>query len=178
MLRGITGGLIALLMIGMGAVALTQRAETQGAETQKTDPSPAKMDSREEQFARQVIDLTNKERARYNLAPLTQQKNLSAAASWMARDLAQNPSFSHTDRQGRNIEARLPAFGYTDWRSLGENIAAGQTTPEKVVEAWMHSPGHRRNILASSFREIGIGYYYVPNNKFKRFWVQDFGTRQ
>src|SRR5579871_666951 len=108
MQRWIIGGLTAMLVASMGAVAFTQGLD---------QPPGIKASSQEEQFARQVVELTNRERARYNLAPLTLQKNLSAAASWMARDLAQNPQFSHTDRQGRNIRERLPAFGYTDWRS-------------------------------------------------------------
>ena len=159
-------GLIGVLAASIRAAALSQ------------GPGQApKSPTQEERFARQVIDLTNRERARYNLPALTAQKNLGAAASWMARDLTQNPSFSHTDRQGRNIQERLPAFGYTDWRSIGENIAAGQPTPEKVVDAWMHSPGHRRNILTSSFREIGVGTVDAPGSKFKRYWVEDFGSR-
>jgi uncharacterized protein YkwD len=162
------GGLAAMLFASMAAVAFTQ----------PPNQAPAtKAASQEEEFARQVVELTNKERARYKLTPLTMQKNLSAAAHWMARDLVQNPKFSHVDRQGRNIEARLPAFGYVHWHTIGENIAAGQTTPAKVVDSWMHSPGHRANILRPDFREIGIGYYNAPNTEYKCYWVQDFGSR-
>ena len=140
-------------------------------------PPAAKAQTQEEEYARQVVELTNRERARYNLAPLTLQKNLSAAAHWMARDLADHHYFAHEDHQGRNIDRRFAAFGYTDWHTIGENIAGGQRTPEAVVAGWMHSPGHRKNILTPSFREIGVGYYVAPDSKLKRYWVQDFGSR-
>jgi uncharacterized protein YkwD len=169
MQRRIIGGMAAVLMGSLTSVAFTQPPDQTPPTAQVTHMT---------RFAQQVVDLTNKERARYNLAPLTLQANLCAAANWMARDLASNPKFSHTDRQGRSIRTRLPAFGYTDWRSIGENIAAGQRTPAKVVDAWMHSAGHRHNILMPSFREIGIGYYVAPNNKYRYFWVQDFGSRE
>jgi len=148
------------------------------ARTQTSAPSSAEQTgAREAELVRKVIDLTNRERARYKLEPLTQQKNLNAAAQWMARDLAQHHYFAHVDHQGRNIDQRFPAFGYTDWHTIGENIAAGQRTPETVVNGWMHSPGHRKNILTPSFREIGVGYYVDPASKLKRYWVQDFGSR-
>jgi len=59
-------------------------------------------------------------------------------------------------------------FGIT-YRSAGENIARGQTSPQAVVNAWMNSSGHRANILSSSFTQIGVGY--VADGK---YWTQMF----
>ena len=130
----------------------------------------------EEKYALEVIDLTNKERKKSGLAPLIAQANLRRSAAWLARDMSDNKYFSHTDSKGRSIAPRLPDFGYSDYSMIGENIAAGQETPAAVVAAWMKSPGHRANILAPEFREIGVAYYAKPGTKFRKYWVQDFGT--
>ncbi|MDF2592072.1 MAG: sporulation protein, partial [Clostridia bacterium] len=62
----------------------------------------------------------------------------------------------------------MKQFGIT-YKTAGENIAMGQRTPEEVVKAWMNSPGHRANILKSSFTHIGVGY--VANGS---YWTQMF----
>ncbi|UBF24763.1 CAP domain-containing protein [Kovacikia minuta CCNUW1] len=62
----------------------------------------------------------------------------------------------------------------------GENIAAGYSTPEQVVQGWINSPGHRANLLNPSYTELGIGYYYLANDtgsvNYKSYWTQDFGS--
>ena len=65
--------------------------------------------------------------------------------------------------------------GYTGWLALGENIAAGQTTPEAVMAAWMASPGHRDNILGN-YNDIGVGLAADATGRIT--WVQDFGQSQ
>ena len=62
----------------------------------------------------------------------------------------------------------MKSFGIS-YTSAGENIAMGQTTPEQVVQAWMDSPGHRANIMNSSFTQIGVGYVASGN-----YWTQQF----
>ncbi|MFD0328838.1 CAP domain-containing protein [Streptacidiphilus monticola] len=54
----------------------------------------------------------------------------------------------------------------------GENIARGQQTPAAVMDAWMHSPGHRANILNCSYHSLGVGAYFAPGGP---WWTQDFG---
>lgn len=58
------------------------------------------------------------------------------------------------------------------YRTAGENIAAGQRTPKDVVTAWMNSDGHRKNILSSSFTEIGVGY--AKGGAYGHYWTQMF----
>ena len=130
----------------------------------------------EEKYTLDVIELTNRARVKAGLTPLRSQANLGRSAAWLARDMADNKYFSHTDSKGRSINPRLPDFGYTDYAMIGENIAAGQDTPAAVVAGWMKSPGHRANILMPEFREIGVAYYAKPGTKFRKYWVQDFGT--
>jgi hypothetical protein len=131
----------------------------------------------EAKFVQQVIELTNRARGKAGLLPLKPQETLCRSARWMAQDMAAHDYFDHTDDQGRGISARFKDFGYKGYHTLGENIAVGQRTPEEVVSGWLKSPGHRHNLLSPDFSEIGIGYVYVPGSRYRRYWVQDFGSR-
>ena len=122
-----------------------------------------------------VYDLVNRERNKAGLAPLKLDERLCSTARWHAVDMAVGNYFEHRDRQGRTVGERLSSYGY-HYRYCGQNIAAGQQTPEEVVQAWMKSPGHRENILRREFREVGIAFVQNPNSRYGRYWVQDFGT--
>lgn len=84
--------------------------------------------------------------------------------------MASHSNMSHTGSDGSDPGARITRAGYT-WSTYGENVAYGYSTPEKVMEGWMNSQGHRENILNCSFKEIGIGLAQPGN-----YWTQDFGT--
>ena len=79
--------------------------------------------------------------------------------------------FSHTSLDGRSPWDRIEAQGYT--AGSGENIAAGQSTPAAVMDAWMKSTGHRANILNCSSRAIGVGI--GRGGSYGTYWTQDFG---
>ena len=127
----------------------------------------------------QVVELTNIERAKEGLKPLTLNSQLVDAAQDHSSDMAQDDFFSHTGADGSNVGSRVQDSGY-QYSTTGENIAAGQTTAEEVVEGWMNSPGHRANILNPDFTEIGIGYEYLENDtgsvNYNHYWTQVFGT--
>ncbi|WP_082869759.1 CAP domain-containing protein [Deinococcus puniceus] len=134
-------------------------------------------------FAGRVLTLTNAARAQARTcgttsfpaaAPLTANAQLGQAAQGHAADMAAKNYFSHTSQDGRTMAQRVSATGYA-WRSIGENIAAGQTTPEAVVDGWLKSPGHCRNIMSASFTELGVGY--AAGGSYSHYWVQDFGRR-
>jgi uncharacterized protein YkwD len=81
----------------------------------------------------------------------------------MADDMVARTFFSHMNPSGAGLLERVERTGYLprgdDW-SLGENLAWGQATlgtPASIVAAWMQSPGHRANVLATDFRDVGIG---------------------
>ena len=133
--------------------------------------------SAEEKLAYRVVQLTNEIRVEHGLAPLQVHPALTHSAKWMAQDMVQHNYLRHTDALGREIDPRLPEFGYGDYTEIGENIAGGQLTPEEVVADWMRSPGHRANLLNPTFREIGVAYVAGNNSHFKHYWVQDFGVR-
>jgi uncharacterized protein YkwD len=80
-------------------------------------------------------------------------------------------SFSHTRPDGTSCFTAFDEFG-VDYRAAGENIAAGQKTPEDVVNSWMNSSGHRANILSENFTAIGVGVAEDVNGTL--YWVQMF----
>jgi len=130
-------------------------------------------------FVQRVVDLTNAQRAQAGLPALRLNAKLSAAAYVHSRDMALNDYFNHTGFDGSKVTDRISAQGY-HYLNAGENIAAGYATPEAVVEGWMKSPGHRANILYPDVKEIGVGFYFLPNDvgqaPYQYYWTQDFAT--
>ncbi len=132
-------------------------------------------------FEQEVVELVNQERAAAGLPPLKRVESLDQAARYHARDMAADDYFGHDsfDRSGDQLFkacdwfTRVGGF-YPGWSWLGENIAAGQSTPADVMLAWMNSKGHRDNILSTSAREFGVGYY--GGGSWGHYWVQDFGS--
>lgn len=120
-------------------------------------------------FPQQVLDLVNIERAKVGVAPLRLSAELQKGAAIRARELTQ--LFSHTRPNGKKCQTVIR----NGW-NIGENIAAGNSTPEEVVEGWMNSPGHRANILDKRYGELGVGYYYDENGVggYMHYWVQLF----
>jgi uncharacterized protein YkwD len=124
-----------------------------------------------------VIELVNAERGARNLPHLTLSDALATSAEQYAASMAAANFFSHTGADGSTITQRGEAAGYVGWTFLGENLAAGQTTPERVVAGWMSSPSHRANVLSPLAVEIGIGYSYQAETKYGHYWVTEFGAR-
>ncbi|WP_077210854.1 SafA/ExsA family spore coat assembly protein [Bacillus dakarensis] len=122
----------------------------------------------------QVIQLTNQERAKYGLKPLRANWELSRVARYKSEDMRDRNYFSHTSPSYGSPFDMIRSFGLT-YRSAAENIAAGQTTPQQVVQAWMNSEGHRRNILSASYTEIGVGY--AEGGSRRHYWTQMFISR-
>ena len=118
--------------------------------------------------AKEVLRLTNAERAKYGLSPLTLDTNLSRVAQEKAEDMKRNNYFSHTSPTYGSPFDMMKAYGIS-YRYAAENIAMGHKTPQAVVEGWMNSEGHRKNILNANYRKLGVGY--VASGK---YWVQMF----
>lgn len=119
-------------------------------------------------FEQEVIRLVNEIRTENGLRPLTYDWELSRVARYKSQDMKDNKYFSHTSPVYGSPFQMMKSFGIS-YRSAGENIAKGYATPEAVVEGWMNSPGHRANILNSSFTHIGVGYVAEG-----RYWTQMF----
>ncbi|WP_405805082.1 CAP domain-containing protein [Streptomyces sp. NBC_00210] len=120
----------------------------------------------------QVLSLVNKERASAGCSPLSSNSKLTEAADDYSDVMARSGVMSHTGPDGSTMTSRVEAAGY-QWSTLGENIARGQSDAAAVMDAWMHSPGHRANILNCSFKEIGIGVHFGDGGP---WWTQDFGA--
>ncbi|MFJ4720237.1 CAP domain-containing protein [Streptomyces luteogriseus] len=119
-----------------------------------------------------VIDLTNRERTRHGLPPLSANPLLTTAAQAHSADMVARAFYAHTAPDGSRPWDRAAAAGSTR-RSVGENIACGQRSPADVVEGWMNSPGHRANILTPGFTHIGIGF--AGGGRAGMYWTQLFG---
>ncbi|MFF8395125.1 CAP domain-containing protein [Streptomyces sp. NPDC016172] len=119
-----------------------------------------------------VIDLTNRERGRAGLPPLSADPLLTTAAQAHSADMVARAFYAHTAPDGSQPWDRAAAAGSTR-RSIGENIACGQRSPADVVEGWMNSPGHRANILKPGFTHIGIGF--AGGGRAGMYWTQLFG---
>ena len=119
-------------------------------------------------FEKRVGELVNIERAKVGLKPLTLDESLSLKARVKSEDMAKNNYFSHNSPTYGTPFEMMQSMGIS-YRTAGENIAMGQRTPEAVVQAWMNSEGHRKNILSPSFTHLGVGYIADGN-----YWTQWF----
>ncbi|MEC2077966.1 CAP domain-containing protein [Metabacillus fastidiosus] len=120
------------------------------------------------QTAQKVIELTNAERRKNGLPDLKGDPSLSSVAQKKSEDMEKNHYFSHTSPTYGSPFDMMRNFGIT-YKTAGENIAQGQRSAEQVVQAWMNSEGHRKNILNRNFTHIGIGYEQNGNH-----WTQMF----
>lgn len=136
-------------------------------------------------FEWRVLELTNERRAAgancggevFGPAdPLEMNAIIRIAARLHSKDMGEQDYFEHDSLDGRTFDQRMSMAGFSGPSPWGENIAAGQRTAEEVVEGWMNSPGHCRNIMEPAFRVIGIGYAEVEGSTFGTYWTQDFAA--
>lgn len=130
--------------------------------------APAQTSSQLSAYEQKVVDLTNQERAKNGLPALKVDLALSKMARDKSKDMQANHYFDHTSPTYGSPFDMMKKYGIS-YTAAGENIAMGQKTPEEVVNAWMNSEGHRRNILNSNFTYIGVGYVAEGN-----YWTQEF----
>ncbi|PWM45325.1 MAG: hypothetical protein DBX47_04620 [Clostridiales bacterium] len=119
-------------------------------------------------YEQQVIDLVNQIRVQNGLAKFTTNWQLSRVARYKSQDMHDKNYFSHTSPTYGSPFDMIKNFNIS-YKTAGENIAKGYTTPKSVVDGWMNSSGHRANILNSSFKQIGVGYVKDGN-----YWTQMF----
>ncbi len=119
-------------------------------------------------YEKRVAELVNEIRRENGLGELTLSEDLSNGAREKSRDMREQGYFAHESPTYGSPFAMMKTFGIS-YRTAGENIAMGYSTPEEVVDAWMNSEGHRANILNPSFTRIGVGY--VSDGS---YWTQWF----
>jgi uncharacterized protein YkwD len=105
--------------------------------------------------------------------PLQWSCRLEAAALGHSIDMGMHNFFSHTGSDGLSAGHRITQAGYA-WRSWAENIAAGYSTAEAVVQAWLNSPGHCSNIMNPNMVHTGVAYAMPTGSDFRIYWTQKF----
>lgn len=115
-----------------------------------------------------VVEFVNEIREEYGLNKLTLNSELSDVARLKSQDMHDNNYFSHTSPTYGSPYDMMTKYGIK-YTFAGENLARGQKTPEQVVNAWMNSSGHRKNILSERYTQIGVGYVADGN-----YWTQHF----
>lgn len=130
--------------------------------TTTTTPQPRSSE------ADQVVTLVNQERADAGCRPVRADDRLVTAAQKHSNDMDRRDYFSHESPEGEDFAERIRAEGYQ--HPGAENIAQGYRSAEQVVQAWMDSDGHRRNILNCDLKAIGVGL-----SQTEWVWTQDFG---
>lgn len=115
-------------------------------------------------FARQVVELVNQERAAHGVAALQIDKDLTDAG--MQRAAETSIVFDHTRPNGQQW--------YTLTNKLnGENIAYGAVTPEGIFNQWKNSSAHYQNMMNPDFKMIGVGCWQSGGGTM--YWTQEFG---
>jgi len=142
--------------------------EQDNAPAQEQDTNLTKSGTELSAFESRVIDLTNEQRRKNGLSNLQPDTALSNVAQEKSNDMQAKNYFSHTSPTYGSPFDMMRDFGVT-YSSAGENIAMGQQSAEEVVNAWMNSEGHRKNILSPNFTHIGVGHTGSGN-----YWTQMF----
>lgn len=135
------------------------------------------------EFEEDVLVIVNEVRAQgascggqsfASAGPLSMNPALRCAARVHSKDMADRVFFDHINPDGQDPFVRMEMAGYS-YFTAGENIAAGQSTPSEVMQGWMDSPGHCRNIMNPDFAEIGVGTFEANSGSYRYLWTQTFG---
>jgi len=126
-----------------------------------------------------MLEQVNAARRKAGAPALRANPLLDKAAQKHAEDMLARGYFAHESPDGGTVRERAKEAGY-DWREIGENIAEGQLTVGDVMNGWMKSPGHQRNILNPGFSELGTGLVAAKgkDGQYRILWVQAFGTKK
>ena len=157
-----------IVFAALAAAALTGAAGAVHLDRPVQGSSSVSASIQSSSAASEVVRMTNSARSQNGYATLVEDGALNDAAAVRAREIAR--SFSHTRPSGASFSSALSESGVSYLRA-GENIASGQTSASEVVNAWMNSPGHRANILNSSYSRIGSASVNIDGTL---YWVQLF----
>jgi uncharacterized protein YkwD len=160
------------------APATTAPATPAAATTAQLDP---RLTCNLSNFQQEILDRVNQARAAgrtcgstaYGPAPALRWNGvLFNAAGAHSTDMAGSNYFSHTSQDGRNPGQRITGAGYA-WSGYGENIAAGQTSAQSVVDGWLASPGHCANIMNPSYADMATACVASSTSTYRTYWTMD-----
>lgn len=115
-------------------------------------------------------------RRAHGLSPLSLEPHLQRAAEDQVNLMIRYDKLSHTLGPGLSLQARVRRAGFTG--PAGENLSAGRKSLQAVLDAWMHSTGHRANLMLPQYRYFGLAWARTPAGKPSRYgiyWAMDFG---
>lgn len=131
-----------------------------------------------ERVRAEMLARVNDARRKAGASPLRSNALLDKAAQRHSEDMLARGYFAHENPEGKTVSERATAAGY-GWRTIGENIAEGQFSVDEVMDTWLRSPGHRRNILDPDFKELGTGLALGRSGgTYRVVWTQAFGTKR
>lgn len=107
--------------------------------------------------------------------PLSWNAALGTAAQGHSRAMARGNYFAHQDPDGRSVADRAKSAGFRG-RKIGENIAAGQGSPNKAMQDWLASPGHCANLMNPIFTQVGAAYATDSRSDAGVYWTMVFGA--
>lgn len=165
-----------------GTCLMGARAAHRLLQQQRSDRSmvmeSARRPATSSSFATEVLRLTNRQRGKAGLEPLTLSSKLTKVAQSHSIDMAQNDFMGHTGSDGSDLGDRLGDRNYL-FAWANENVAAGYATPREVIKLWLNSPPHRANLLSSNATELGLGYKFLANDtgtfNYNHYWTLVFG---
>ena len=121
----------------------------------------------------EVFRLVNEYRAQYGIAPVKWDQNAYKAAKIRCDEITTN--FSHKRNGGQRFYTVYSEIMQERLYNYGENIASGQSTAQDVLNSWMNSELHRKNILDPDFDNLAVAFG-IYNDSYKYYWVQEFTT--
>jgi uncharacterized protein YkwD len=146
---------LSLFLFGFVAVATAGDSDAKAQSAKDNSKDAVSKDSPKLfEVEKQMIEQTNAQRAKYGLPPLALDQSLEKTARSHTVWMTNSRTFQHS-----NI-------------NVGENIAMGQHTTGEAVTDWMNSPGHRANILNSSYKRTGVAAFQTPDGTI--YWCQQF----
>lgn len=123
-----------------------------------------------------LIALVNAYRANNGLQPVSSNGPLTAAATWMAGDMAARNYIGHVSSDGRSPTQRMSAFGYPATSMYtGEDLGAGYGAASAVLAGWRASAAHNAVLLNPNYNAVGVGLVYKASSTYKWYWAADFG---
>lgn len=134
------------------------------------EPKPAKFEMTKTE--KRLLELTNLERKKEDLPPLSAAPLLFKSAREHSANMAKQGKMEH-NLDGKTPFQRIKGAGY-QYYMAGENIAFGPLDLNLVMNGWMNSEGHRKNILHKAFTEIGLGIVRGSDGAY--YYTQVFGT--
>lgn len=167
-----------LVLVALAASASLQSgcvqatARSRPVMVQRSKAGPDELEGLElETIRERLVARHNEERGEEKLKTLQVSPKLQEAAQKHAESMAERGEMTHKGEDGSTPAERLKTEGYR-YRRVGENIAYGQSSIEDVMEGWLDSPPHKKNILGS-FSQIGVGY--AKSKDGTPYWCVTFG---